>query len=114
MKIQIVFPKDSPQVQYLASRLAKMCGGCTVQYGDGSWIHPETGELVQEPVALITSYMHEQEDESLQQLHKRLQSMCTAAGRNANEHTVMYIVDNTAHFIEIQPPKEGEGCKSTK
>lgn len=44
----------------VAHRLATLAGGFTIETGTGGWVD-DTGNLVQEPVSIVTAYNHDAE-----------------------------------------------------
>lgn len=85
-------------ILFLARMEGAMCslfGGCTTINGIGSWVNPKTGNVIKEPMAIVTSYHDGQSAAKLQ----RVRQLCHNLARDANQICIAMVHDNVLEFV---------------
>lgn len=79
----------------LKTAVQRMCahfGGCTEVYGAGSWVHPESGDVIHENVFIVRSAIAEDQANTLHSIAEQYKV-------ESGEHTVMYSIGTEVFFI---------------
>lgn len=104
--------RNSKPIQTARARKAKrellrmvsgVCGGATLTNGYGGWVSPNTGDLVCERVAIVTTCVFE--PDTLSRVYEPILDAIRTVGRDLNQESVMVsVVSSQTTSVEFIDP----------